>query len=187
MHETESEMSKRRKPEWGVDPKVARARQKSQEMQALAKRGLELAPRPEDGEKSPPELPDDLSALSDKDLTAELATYTRWADFLEAELALAEAHERGCEQIVEVLEAQKLINNWGGTSGDRVNISRAQRDVDPEVRAAKDEHQVAYAKRKLIATIFHRAERSATAISRELTRRTEMEPSQRRTNRHSPW
>jgi len=118
---------------------------------------------------------------------SELALYTRWTDFLDAEVALAEAEERGYESIVEVLEAEGLIKNWGGTSGDRVNISRAKRDISPEVQEAKEQLQVAYARRKLVSTIYRRAERSVNALSRELTRRTEMESGQRRTHRTSTW
>lgn len=108
---------------------------------------------------------------------------TRWADFLGGRLALAEVHERGASYIVEVAEATAFVGSWRGLKDDRVTAAKAERTLDPDVAEARDALQVAYAKRKLYAAMFEAAQRDAAVVSRELTRRTEMEPATRRSDR----
>jgi len=172
------------KPTWTKNPKVERARQEARERDELARRDLELAPRPNDEGMGPPGLPEDVSALSDDALVRMMTVLSGWADYLEAELAAAEVHERGCNDILEVIEAEGLIRNWGESGS--VNVAKARAKVSSsEVVEARDQAQVAYARRKYLTTIFNRAERGAALLSRELTRRLGREQVTRRADRYS--
>jgi len=118
--------------------------------------------------------------MSDKRLMTLMSRFTQWVNYLDSELALAEIHERGCQRVLDIIEAEGLIRYWGTATGETVTITKAKREADPAVMEAKDELQVAYAKRKLVAALHRDAERGAAFLSRELTRRLESAPQQRR-------
>ena len=55
--------------------------------------------------------------------------------------------------------------------------------VDPEIAKAKDDLLNAYARRKMAQVVYENCERSAAALSRELTRRLGRDPMERRNMR----
>jgi hypothetical protein len=99
------------------------------------------------------------------------ARLTQWQDYLNGVLALAEIDERTLDALRVQARAHALIREWGGTKEDRVTISQAQRDVDPEVVAVTREFDGAHNYRKLVEVLYTNAERDASLVSRELTRR----------------
>lgn len=161
-----------------------RRREAIEAQQALEKEGLVLASKPR---YEAPRLPTNLSDLTDDVLMDLFVRYTRWADYANGQLALAMIEERAAEALLASAEATALVGNWGGGKDDSVNVAKAKRELDPEVIKMRDEHQVAYARRKIIESIFTNAERDSAVVSRELTRRVgRMEVNERRTNRWQP-
>jgi len=105
---------------------------------------------------------------------------------LAGQLALAEVDERYADALLTRLEAQALIRDWGGARDDRVTLAKAKRDGDPDVQAAQDELQVAYARRKLVQALVEASEKNVAVVSRELSRRIGNEPTDRRERRWTP-
>lgn len=88
---------------------------------------------------------------------------------------------------MEKAQAMVLLSNWTGPKEDRVVVAKAQRDTDPEVTARREEHLRRYAVRKLTAMLFSNAERDASVVSRELSRRIgRQEVHERRVNKWTP-
>ena len=100
-------------------------------------------------------------------------------------MALAEVDERFAEDRLKILEAKALIRDWGGSKEDRVAVARAERVLDPEVADAMDGVQGCYAARKLISAMVDAADKNSALISREVTRRVGMEPTERRDRKWS--
>lgn len=149
----------------------------------LEKEGLALPDRPK---FSVPEVPTRVTEWDDKALMNLFVRHTRWRAFLTGRQALAEVDERFAEDHLKVLEAKALIRDWGGSKEDRVAVARAERMNDPEVQDAMTRLQGAYAHRKLVAAMVDAADKNCSLISRELTRRVGMEPTERRDRRWSP-
>lgn len=149
----------------------------------LEKQGLHLAPKPK---FSVPEVPTRITEMDDKALMNLFVRHTRWRAFLTGQLALAEVDERFAEDHLKILEAKALIRDWGGSKEDRVAVARAERMNDPDVQDAMERVQGSYATRKLVSAMVDAADKNAALISRELTRRVGMEPTERRDRRWSP-
>lgn len=134
-----------------------------------------------------PRVPERMTDLDDSSLMGIFARLTRWADYLSVQLALTQIEERYIDGCVSTLEAQFSILNWEGVKEDRVTLLKSRRDADPEIIAARQHHQQAYAMRKLTETLYLNAERDAALLSRELTRRIgRQEVNERRTARWTP-
>jgi hypothetical protein len=147
----------------------------------LAKEELALPPEPP---YPLPKLPLRLSDLGDDDLMKLFVALTRWTDYLAGCVALAAVDERSAESVLQRAEATVLLRDWGGGKDDRVTIAKAQRSQDAEVQKWQGEYDVAHAYRKLVDVMFTSAERDASVVSRELTRRVgRRESNERRTNR----
>lgn len=137
----------------------------------------------------PPELPDDLTDLDDRDLIGLLTDLTRWHDFAAVRLSRAEIDDRRAEVKLAEAQADALVMAWGQVTrsrGDSVTVAKAQRDITPEVQAAQQEALDVYAFRKRLEVRVKAMEDDAFVVSRELTRRTNMEPISRRDRRYSP-
>lgn len=104
---------------------------------------------------------------------------TRWADFSGGQLALAEVDETYAEALLDKLKALGYVRG----SGDKVTTVRAEMQLEPEYVTATERKLEAYARRKLLAARHAAFERDAAVVSRELSRRIERDPSQRRTSR----
>lgn len=132
-----------------------------------------------------PELSDDITIVGDDQLMQHFIRFTAWQNYAATQLAEAEVTEERYDRLVRQLEAEHMVLNWGAAK-DKVTLSRAQQAIDPGVAHARREQMEAYAKRKMIQVVYANCERSAAALSRELTRRIGREPIERRNMRWSP-
>ena len=133
-----------------------------------------------------PALPPDLTDVDDRDLMELLVALTGWADYSGGLLSMAEVDEAAASAVRDKADAVSFVRHWTGGPGDRVNATKAQRSVDEEVLAARQQVLECYARRKLLAATFAAAERNAAVVSRELTRRTSRDPTHRRAERFTP-
>ena len=127
-----------------------------------------------------PSLSEDMADLSDQALSKLMVVMTQWTDYLDVEVVRADIRERVAEDILEQAKAETFLK-----SGSNTVKARAERTVDQVVRECQEAFEIARARRKLTEGIFRRAERASFQLSRELTRRTEIEPRQRRGRRLS--
>lgn len=138
--------------------------------------GLAIAPRP-DGDV--PALPDDLTEVDEKSLIVLMRQYTAWYDYAASLLSVAEVEEAEAKADLGRIEMVALLRGEEKT----VTKAKARRAGDPEVVSASLEARKAYAYRKLVGGIADGIERKIALVSRELTRRTSMEPTRRREQR----
>lgn len=103
-----------------------------------------------------------------------------WQNFFATQVAQAEIEEAEAEAHLKTQEAVVML------TGKKVTEARAERDVDENVLAARNDFLVAKAKRKMLQVIMENRERCANLISRELTRRVGREGNQRRNDRWNP-
>lgn len=132
--------------------------------------GIEEPSSPEFGL---PKLEPDIDDLTDKQLMNLYVMLTRWTDYFQNQLAIEEIYEHHAEQEIRKLEGLYLTKNRPEKASEAVTWVRAQMEMDPEIRSAKDSLKVFYARRKLKQMLFEAAERDASVVSRELTRRTD--------------
>lgn len=140
-----------------------------QAVDALYKKGFVLAKKPK---VEIPSLPTDITDLSDDSLMELFVLFTSWTDHLASQLAIANIDEREAERTVSAAEAQAMLNNWKGGTGERVAIAKASIAVDPTVQGLVQVLDEKYAYRKLVETLYQSVERDSALVSRELTRRT---------------
>lgn len=135
----------------------------------IIEQGLDLPDKPV---SSLPSLPDSLTDMTDVELMESYAEFVAWSDYTTSQVAAAAIDERAAQAFLDAKEAEVMLREWTGKSGDRVTLQKAKAAADPEIvsaRAAVDER---YAYRKLIESISTAMERNAQMLSRELTRRT---------------
>lgn len=133
-----------------------------------------------------PELPPFLDELPDPELMELYTQFMSWGSYAKSELVMAEIAEERAANDLKLMEARTLIGQWGeGAKGDTVTLAKARRDVDEDVVSAQDKHLEARAFRKLTESVFERCERGAQVISRELSRRISLAPSERRQGRYT--
>lgn len=150
----------------------------------LLKKQLVLPPKPR---YELPKLPLSLAEITDDELMKLFVALTRWTDYLAGALAEAEVDERSVESVLQRAEATVLLRSWTGDKDDRITISKAQRDLDPDVVEWRQKLDVAHAVKKLTAVLFTSAERDAAVASRELTRRVgRRDSNERRADRWKP-
>lgn len=138
----------------------------------------ELPERP----KSPiPEVPDDISELDDRALVGLMTLQTRWAEHLGVQLAMAEVDERWADAGMEKSRALALLD--GGAKD--VTRTKAKAYESQDYLEAEEKYHEAMAYRKLIDVLYRNAERWSALLSRELTRRVNLDPRTRRTERHN--
>lgn len=139
---------------------------------------IEMPMRPDDGY---PDLPDDPTDLTDSGLLRAMTKFTRWAEYLGAQLACAEVDESYAE---EYLARVKAIRNLSNSTEKTVTLMKARAYEDPEYVAAHEKFQQAYAYRKLIQVKFQACERNGALLSRELTRRVGRDSREGRVERY---
>lgn len=148
----------------------------------LAKKGFAIPNKPN---FDVPELPSDITELHDEDLMELFVTLTSWTDYLAPQVAVAAIDEREADRTVSIIEANAMVANWKGGSGDRVAIAKANILLDPRVTEAKQDLDEKHAYRKLVETLLQNLERDAALVSRELTRRTSDSGVKQRARRYS--
>lgn len=136
----------------------------------LAKQGLVI-------EKSVnidlPQLPPDISALSDGELMALFSKLTAFTNFLTTQLSCAEIDERRAEKALNAIEDEALIReHTSKSSKDTVTFLKTKISSDPNIIKFREIYEAKYAYRKLIDSMADNASRDAALVSRELTRRT---------------
>lgn len=141
----------------------------SNAMEVLDGKGLRLSKKPK---LEIPVLPRDITDLNDEDLMDLFVQFTSWTDYLSGQLAVSAIDEREADRAVSTAEAQAMLNNWKGGSGDRVAIAKAQIAIDPKVAALVKTLDEKHAYRKLVEVLYQNVERDSAVVSRELTRRT---------------
>jgi hypothetical protein len=114
-----------------------------------------------------------------------LSEFTQWGSYLNTVVARAEIDESEAENLHGDLRAAKLVHNWGGGKDDRVTLSKAESDIDPHVRDARDNYEQARAYRKMVARLYENTCSEAAVLSRELTRRVGREAPERRERKYS--
>lgn len=132
-----------------------------------------------------PELPNNLTDLSDDTLMYLFAAFTSWQNFAAVEQADAEVAEARAEAAQRYAEASAMVKGWGGTK-DKVTVAKAELSQDPEVEAARQQVLTAYARRKLTQVVYANCERSVFVVSRELSRRIGNVGYERRSMRWNP-
>ena len=132
--------------------------------------GIEEPSNPEFGL---PKLEPDIDDLTDKQLMNLYVQLTRWTDYFQNQLAIEEIYEHHAEAEIKKLEGLYLTRNRPERASEAVTWVRAQMESDPDIRSARDALKLFYARRKLKQMLFEAAERDASVVSRELTRRTD--------------
>ncbi len=137
-------------------------------IEALAKQGLDVAPKPKS--EGIPDLPKDLTDLSEKELMALYAEYVAWSDYATSQFACAVVDEKEAERQVSLVEATKIAQLR--TQGVGVTDARAAVKVLPVVVAVREELVTKEAYRRMLETVVETCEKRSNLTSRELTRRT---------------
>lgn len=135
-------------------------------LHTLESMGFGVTPRP-DNDDGMPVLPADPTELDDKQLMDFFFCFTEWTSYAQTQLASAVAQERGAEIEAARVKARALPRYMKGT----VTAAKAAAAEDADVVAAENNLYRVYCVRVLMEPVLARAERSAAALSRELSRR----------------
>jgi len=130
-----------------------------------------------------PDIPQDLTILSDDDLMEMFSHAVAWQNFTASAAIEAEIREADYEYVLEKAESEAVVSAWTGTSNDRVSVAKAHRALDPQVNAVKESWLKSKASRKRAQVVRDNCERIVNLISRELTRRVGRDSTERRTHR----
>ena len=147
---------------------------------AVENQGL-LLPLAPDG--SVPELPEDLTEITDGELMRLLASYTVWAEYGAAVVTRYAVDE---EHLAASLEREKATAALRHQHHKTVAAQKSAALCDPAVISLDEEYQGARARRKFAEVVMNGAERKAAVISRELTRRVGRHDREQRTGRWNP-
>ena len=142
---------------------------------ARAKRGLPRYERPE-GEL--PKVPWEITDLHVNDLLELMVQIAAWANYVGMELAEAEAQEKSAEDTLE-----RVVGKNGYDF--RKSEAKARAFGDEEYLEAIDSRRTSTAYRKRVAALYSGVERDLFVVSRDLSRRTGIAPSEGRASRHS--
>ena len=118
-----------------------------------------------------PEIPDDITIISDELLMQIFIRFVAWQTFAATEFAAAEVTEARNEAYLKFVEAQHMVTHWSSAK-DKVTVARAEMAISEPVTQAREAYLQAYATRKMRQVVFDNCVASAAALSRELTRRT---------------
>jgi hypothetical protein len=121
--------------------------------------------------------------VSDDRLMQLFSEYVQWQNFAATEFALAEVQEAKAEANVRRIEAVGFVL---ASPGSKVTDTRAAINTSKEMTKARDDVLDAYAKRKLTGVMKENCERTASLLSRELSRRIGGSDLQRRQMRWQP-
>ena len=119
-----------------------------------------------------PFMPLEVGDINDEDLMLMFNTFTAWAEFLSVETAKAVAVEEALEDQLEEAKALAILEGTLGLNKDRATGVINTRGLRQQYRTARNV-------RKLLEAKASNCVRNAAALSRELTRRTEIAQGQR--------
>ena len=166
----------RRRP----DPRVEKIRDQERAREQLETKGLRIPSRPK-GESPEIDPDDDYAAWSDHEVIAEMQVFTRWADYLVVQLALAEASEATAERFHRRVRDVAMLQIEAPKG--QILAAKAAAALSDEVIEAEDEAAQAKVYRKLLEGLYENVIRDAALLSRELTRRVGREGPERRDRR----
>jgi hypothetical protein len=134
-----------------------------------------------------PGLPEQIDVLSDGELMSLYSEAVAWVNYAKSELVQAEIIEENSLALLKQTESMTLLSQWeAADQGETVTMAKARRDADPKVIECQSRHSEARAYRKLVDTVFDRGDRISTVLSRELSRRISLTPTDRRTQWVAP-
>lgn len=128
-----------------------------------------------------PELPADVTSLSDDALMTLFSQMVAWREYAEGRLAVAAIDERLAEEELDSRRNQAIVSGTGKTA----TAQKAAAADDPRVSEARSHAAHCYAIRKLTESVFNAAEGRVRFLSRDLTRRTGIADQTRRSARWS--
>lgn len=160
-----------RSPEYRLGERAAEAKRQAKRQR------YHLPPRP-DGE--PPRVPDDVTELDDRDLMTLMTRWTRWTEHLGVQLAMAEVDERSAAEDRDRERALASLGRVKDVTERKAKVYESGQFID-----AEDKYQERMAYRKLVSVFYEGANLWSSLLSRELTRRVNLEPRTRRADRFS--
>ena len=131
-----------------------------------------------------PDLPRDLTRLSDPSLMILFSEFTSWLNYAAVRFAEAEVDEERAEATLKYVEATYLVSSQPKMGA--VTVAKAGGLIDPAVQTARDRVLDAYALRKMTSVMYGNCERCVNLISRELSRRIGRDGPERRQQRWTP-
>ena|ERR1035441_216099 len=144
----------------------------------LDRQGISLSQWAEKPFEDPPDLPQDVTSVSDREIMALLQKLTNWRKFLGVQVALAVVEERYADRGMTKITALK------GYDFRKVDSKeRAWNDAE-YIQAEKDQAD-AYSYRKLIEALYENVDQDGFIVSREITRRGNTNARDRRSDRYS--
>lgn len=130
-----------------------------------------------------PDLPRDLTLVSDQRLMVLFSEMVSWTNYAATNLAQAEVEETRADAMVRYEEAVAFTH---ARPGAQVTTTKAHAQMLKPVVDARQRLTNAYAARKLAAVMYNNCDRIVNLISRELTRRVGRENTERRSMRWNP-
>jgi hypothetical protein len=112
--------------------------------------------------------------------------YVAWENFIAEELVRAEVEELRATNSLKIAEARFLSLFTSDKKSPTVTEAKSAAKLDPVVEAASDRLVMAYALRKVLSEQQGSLARTASFISRELSRRIGRDPVDRRNDRGTP-
>lgn len=106
----------------------------------------------------------------------------RWSEWLDVQLTLAEIETTGAKEQLDQVKNIALLGG-NGESYDSVTEAKAAAAQDPEVIEWTSKYHQADARRRLLKNMHDGLRERSFVVSRELTRRTERAPMERREGR----
>jgi hypothetical protein len=116
-----------------------------------------------------PDLPRDITIISDDRLMQLFSEYVGWQNYAATEFAMAEVTEERAEADAKRINAMTLVGM--NPEKGKITVAQAGRLLSPEVERAEQDRLNAYAARKMTQVVLQNCERCAALISRELSRR----------------
>lgn len=127
---------------------------------------------PREADLPNPELPADITDISDEDLMILYTQFSSYSDFVNTQLSCAIVDEKALERRVDYEESMAMLRAQSNSAKVTVTVLKAQVDADPALISLRQDHLNKYSYRKLLETLANNCERNSAVCSRELTRRT---------------
>lgn len=116
-----------------------------------------------------PNLPQDITSMSDEDVMDLYAKYVAYLEFINLQLWCAEVDKSEAEKEMNLNKARKKLELKN--SGKAVAMIDAEIEIDPGYREALDKHQELTNYHGLINIISDKLSKDISFINREITRR----------------
>lgn len=133
--------------------------------------------QPDDGI---PEVPENLTEVSDAVLMELFSAYVAWQNFIDQQAVEIEIAETRAQSRKDIAVARTVI------ASDEKTVTRQRAHATIEVEQANEDWLVAKTNRKAIGIQKDALDRLTNLVSRELSRRIGRGPTQRRADRFQP-